>query len=226
MRGLRAALAAAVLLHADSVPLPRFYTRADEFGAAAAAALAPCGAAARLQHDSGLLEVTIRTGNAVAHTVGHEHPQAPVRAMLVFGEHSRELVPPELALRLMTDACHLQHARDAASDGVALPRFAGVSGDAAAASTGAAAANAAVYAAAVDYLVSQPFALKLVPLANPWGRRQVEQGDYCRRTNAAAVDLNRNWDSHWHKPAADTMQTVTLALRPSVSRKRKPCVPS
>merc|ERR1719198_2082942 len=37
----------------------------------------------------------------------------------------------------------------------------------------------------------------IVPNANPLGRRQVEQGYYCKRTDADGVDLNRNWgDEH------------------------------
>lgn len=37
----------------------------------------------------------------------------------------------------------------------------------------------------------------IVPNANPLGRRKVEQGYYCKRTNEDNVDLNRNWgDDH------------------------------
>lgn len=37
----------------------------------------------------------------------------------------------------------------------------------------------------------------LVPNANPKGRRLVEGGQYCKRTNENGVDLNRNWgDDH------------------------------
>lgn len=37
----------------------------------------------------------------------------------------------------------------------------------------------------------------VVPNANPIGRRQVEDGFYCKRTNEDNVDLNRNWgDDH------------------------------
>jgi phage shock protein A len=39
--------------------------------------------------------------------------------------------------------------------------------------------------------------LTIVPLANSWGRRQVEGGQFCLRTNEDKVDINRNWDSHW-----------------------------
>lgn len=33
----------------------------------------------------------------------------------------------------------------------------------------------------------------VVPNANPLGRKQVEMGQYCKRTNEDGVDLNRNW---------------------------------
>jgi Zinc carboxypeptidase len=33
--------------------------------------------------------------------------------------------------------------------------------------------------------------------ANPNGRKAVEDGDWCKRTNENDVDLNRNWDDHW-----------------------------
>jgi len=37
----------------------------------------------------------------------------------------------------------------------------------------------------------------LIPNANPLGRKQVEDGFYCKRTNEDKVDLNRNWsDEH------------------------------
>lgn len=37
----------------------------------------------------------------------------------------------------------------------------------------------------------------VVPNANPLGRKKVEQGFYCKRTNEDNVDLNRNWgDAH------------------------------
>jgi len=37
----------------------------------------------------------------------------------------------------------------------------------------------------------------IVPNANPQGRKQVEEGYYCKRTNENGVDLNRNWgDEH------------------------------
>lgn len=34
----------------------------------------------------------------------------------------------------------------------------------------------------------------IIPNANPLGRKQVDLGQYCKRTNEEGVDLNRNWD--------------------------------
>lgn len=41
----------------------------------------------------------------------------------------------------------------------------------------------------------------IVPNANPLGRKQVESGAYCKRTNEDGVDLNRNWGDE-HRDAA------------------------
>lgn len=41
----------------------------------------------------------------------------------------------------------------------------------------------------------------IVPNANPLGRRQVESGAWCKRTNEDGVDLNRNWGDE-HRDAA------------------------
>jgi len=43
----------------------------------------------------------------------------------------------------------------------------------------------------------------IVPIVNEFGRKKVEQGNYCKRTNENGVDLNRNWDNHWKKTTAD-----------------------
>lgn len=34
----------------------------------------------------------------------------------------------------------------------------------------------------------------VVPNANPFGRKRVEAGEYCKRTNENNVDINRNWE--------------------------------
>jgi hypothetical protein len=34
-------------------------------------------------------------------------------------------------------------------------------------------------------------------MANPYGRKKVEEGDFCKRTNTHNVDINRNWGYHF-----------------------------
>lgn len=41
--------------------------------------------------------------------------------------------------------------------------------------------------------------LVIVVNANPEGRRRVESGEFCLRTNNNGVDLNRNWGAYWEK---------------------------
>jgi murein tripeptide amidase MpaA len=41
------------------------------------------------------------------------------------------------------------------------------------------------------------FNFRIIVNANPSGRKIVEEGEYCRRTNYNNVDINRNWDIFW-----------------------------
>eukprot|EP00746_Dinoflagellata_sp_MGD_P153105 gnl/MRDRNA2_/MRDRNA2_84074_c0_seq1.p1 gnl/MRDRNA2_/MRDRNA2_84074_c0~~gnl/MRDRNA2_/MRDRNA2_84074_c0_seq1.p1 ORF type:complete len:360 (+),score=59.51 gnl/MRDRNA2_/MRDRNA2_84074_c0_seq1:17-1096(+) len=41
----------------------------------------------------------------------------------------------------------------------------------------------------------------IVPNANPLSRQQVEEGDACKRTDEAGVDINRNWGDKHHEKA-------------------------
>jgi hypothetical protein len=87
--------------------------------------------------------------------------QTKKKAMLVFGEHAREIISPETALNFAKTLC-------------------GQGPDAARASK-----------------VLDSVSFTIVPNANPLGRKQVEDGYYCKRTNEDGVDLNRNFgDAH------------------------------
>lgn len=87
--------------------------------------------------------------------------QAKKKAMLVFGEHAREIISPESGLNFVKTLC-------------------GQGPDAARASK-----------------VLESVSFTIVPNANPLGRKQVEDGYYCKRTNEDGVDLNRNFgDEH------------------------------
>lgn len=84
------------------------------------------------------------------------------KAVLVFGEHARELISPETALGFVRSLCG-----QGAQAGLARETL----------------------AKGVEFVV--------VPNANPNGRKVVEEGYYCKRTNGNGVDLNRNWgDDH------------------------------
>lgn len=55
------------------------------------------------------------------------------------------------------------------------------------------------------------FDFVIVPNANPKGRRMVEDGNFCKRTNENGVDLNRNYGSA-HRDATTAME-AQLAMR-------------
>jgi len=87
--------------------------------------------------------------------------QAKKKAMLVFGEHAREIISPETALNFVKSLCGQGPEAQRASK------------------------------------VLDSVAFTIVPNANPLGRKQVEDGYYCKRTNEDGVDLNRNFgDDH------------------------------
>ena len=39
--------------------------------------------------------------------------------------------------------------------------------------------------------------IRIIVNSNPYGRINVERGEYCRRVNLNNVDINRNWDIYW-----------------------------
>ena len=88
------------------------------------------------------------------------------RATMYFGEHSRELISAELALRFVKKLCKGNR-------------------------RGALPLNKAVRQ------VLSAYEIQIFPNINVDGRKLVEQGHYCHRTNKRGVDLNRNWDAAW-----------------------------
>lgn len=46
------------------------------------------------------------------------------------------------------------------------------------------------------------YKLRIIVNANPLGRKKVEKGNYCFRSNLNRVDINRNWDYNWGKDIA------------------------
>ena len=81
-------------------------------------------------------------------------------AVLIFGEHAREVITVETALQLVEN----------------------VAAEVRSPSSGI-----------VGKLLATGADLYIVPNVNPRGRRLVEDGAFCRRTNEHGVDLNRNW---------------------------------
>lgn len=88
------------------------------------------------------------------------------KVLMIFGEHARELISSETALRFLHELC--------GSEGAELRKT-----------------NSFV----------------MVLNANPNGRQSVESGQYCARTNANGVDLNRNYGFHWQAEHADDDET-------------------
>ena len=95
-------------------------------------------------------------------------PERQLRVWLNFGEHGRELITTDVAIRLLDVL---------AAGPEAAAQFAGGGED---------------MVAALRRSV-----LKVVPLENAGGRAKVEAGELCLRKNGRGVDPNRNWDIHW-----------------------------
>lgn len=114
-------------------------------------------------------------------------PSPPPRkkvALLVFGEHGRELISAQVGLRLLTLLCPIP------ADAV---------GVAAAAAAKLAATSSPVAAAETAALAEELSRTELIllPLAVPEGRVAVERGHSCARLNSRGVDVNRNFGYVW-----------------------------
>lgn len=105
-------------------------------------------------------------------------------ALLVFGEHGRELISAQVGLRLLTLLCPIP------ADAV---------GEAAAAAAKLAAASTPVTATEMATLAAELSRTELIllPLAVPEGRVAVERGHSCARLNSRGVDVNRNFEYAW-----------------------------
>lgn len=132
-----------------------------------------------------VLVVTVEVGGAAA------DPAAKARVLANYGEHAREVITSEIALRLLTTL--------ASEDGIKAAMGGGAAGDQA--------------VAALKNTV-----LKIIPMEATHSRKMVEAGDVCRRVNGRGVDPNRNWDWDWGVREKDYM--VRRRRRPPVSRHR------
>ena len=135
--------------------------------------------------------------------------------LLVFGEHARELITAETALTLLDmlvghsanstggdggggdGSGSTSSTNDGKAAGVAATRQQQSNGDAADAAVGVGVgsmvSNGAVVAELARKLLGTGADIHVVPNVNPRGRRAVEAGAFCRRSNEDGVDLNRNW---------------------------------
>ena len=106
----------------------------------------------------------------------HSATPRRLRALVLFGEHAREAITSEVALRV---AALLSGAATGSDGDEALGQ------------------RAASLRRRVD--------VALMPLVNVRGRLLFERGDFCRRGNARNVDLNRNWPTPgWGGREADS----------------------
>jgi hypothetical protein len=102
-----------------------------------------------------------------------------LRALVLFGEHAREAITSEVALRVAKLLSGAATGGDGNGDEALLGQ------------------RAASLRRRVD--------VALMPLVNVRGRLLFERGDFCRRGNARNVDLNRNWPTPgWGGREADS----------------------
>ena len=47
------------------------------------------------------------------------------------------------------------------------------------------------------FYIFNNFYIRIIINSNPYGRKRVENGEYCKRSNLNNVDINRNWDIHF-----------------------------
>ena len=99
------------------------------------------------------------------------------RALYNYGEHGRELITVQVALKLLAQlAKGVDHASTLSHKSLGQQET----------------------AAALKDVV-----LKIVPMENVNGRTKVESGDWCERKNGRGVDTNRNWAVDWGVKEAD-----------------------
>ena len=89
------------------------------------------------------------------------------KIVLVFGEHSREIISPELAIYLVRNLCSIKTKEKS------------------------------IYSKETIKAILDQNELLLVPLVNEYGRAQVIKGNLCVRENEHNADLNRNYPNHW-----------------------------
>ena len=153
-----------------------------------------------------------------------ESTEVKLPMLMVFGEHARELISSEIALRLVAMLCAPAvvasggwTASDVGGDGQLL---ATVTEFHRKALSGLAQYNLRVEG--VSALLRRLY-FKFLPLENLNGRRMVENKDMlCHRMNGRHVDINRNYDNHFGVHAQEYLKSEeyegTAAAVSSIAR--------
>lgn len=105
--------------------------------------------------------------------------QPKTKGMFVFGVHAREIISPESALHFARALCG--------------------HGESAALLEGGRSEAASRVLNSVEFII--------VPNANPLGRKWVEKGHFCKRTNGNGVDLNRNFGNDHRNESLEVRNT-------------------
>ena len=94
------------------------------------------------------------------------------RLLINFGEHGRELISPEIALRLLQTLCNVEMLENTMS---------------------------IISNSDLEHMekILYQTVLVIIPMENVNGRRLVESGQLCERKNGRGVDPNRNWSIDW-----------------------------
>eukprot|EP00899_Mesostigma_viride_P015904 jgi/Mesvir1/24314/Mv11000-RA.1 len=134
-------------------------------------------------------------------------PADPYRILLNFGQHGREPITSEVALRLLHMIGEGRRHGGSTEGGGHSGWGAGTQGQGFVVATAHGAGvpvNWDDEAHLVDPLqLLQAAVVKIVPMENVNGRKKVDAGDFCERKNGRGVDTNRNWGLDWGKKERD-----------------------
>lgn len=167
------------------------YSRTERLLAAVFERARACGARARagvVGGEGGVGYVTLGGGGRIG--------WGKTRVMVVFGEHGRDFVTSEVALRIVEMVC----------------------GTDAGGGPGAAAASSLWNPG------RRRLEIVIVPVANPNGRRIAQIGRYCEVGNGNDIDIGQNWERGWNSSSASSKagpkafsEPETVALRSIVA---------
>ena len=95
----------------------------------------------------------------------------PTKTIMLFGEHARELITPELAIYIIENLCSIEY-----------PKI------------------KSLYSKKTLKSILSENIITIIPLVNEYGRKIIEKDiNHCQRNNENDVDLNRNYPINWNK---------------------------